>query len=46
MQTQQLYFTIGSVDSFERHLESLQQSLNIPPEAMVPVIYQNEGTIV
>uniref|UniRef100_A0AC35UAL6 AAA domain-containing protein n=1 Tax=Rhabditophanes sp. KR3021 TaxID=114890 RepID=A0AC35UAL6_9BILA len=36
------YFTIGSVDSFERSLISVQQHLGFSPENQVPVLYKNE----
>ncbi|KAJ6628041.1 AFG3-like protein 2 [Pseudolycoriella hygida] len=37
-----LWFTIGSVDSFERNLENAQMDLNIEPVNFVPVIYKTE----
>ncbi|KAG9510410.1 AFG3-like protein 2, partial [Fragariocoptes setiger] len=37
-----LWFTIGSVDSFERNLEAAQHSLQIEPQNYLPVIYRNE----
>lgn len=37
-----LWFTIGSVDSFERNLENAQMDLNIEPVNFVPVIYKSE----
>ena len=36
------YFTIGSVESFERKLEEAQHSLNIAPRDYIPVQYVNE----
>ena len=37
-----VYFTIGSVDTFERKLENAQQSLNVDPIYWVPVTYAEE----
>lgn len=37
-----LWFTIGSVDSFERNLENAQVEMNIEPPNFVPVIYKSE----
>lgn len=37
---QQAWFYIGSVDSFERNLESTQQSLEMAPSDYVPVLYK------
>ncbi|KAH8926008.1 ATP-dependent metallopeptidase Hfl [Atractiella rhizophila] len=37
------YFTIGSVEAFERKLDQAQNELNIPLSARVPVIYAEEG---
>ena len=36
------YFTIGSVESFERKLEEAQSELAIPASERVPVAYQDE----
>ncbi|KAK6629065.1 AFG3-like protein 2 [Polyplax serrata] len=36
----QAWFYIGSVDSFERNLESTQQSLEMAPSDYVPVLYK------
>lgn len=36
------YFSIGSVDTFERRLEDAQKSLGIPPQDYVPVMYTSE----
>ncbi|KAL5628726.1 hypothetical protein BROUX41_002117 [Berkeleyomyces rouxiae] len=33
------YFSIGSVDSFEKHLEQAQDELQIPPSQRIPVSY-------
>ncbi|XP_058832271.1 AFG3-like protein 2 [Topomyia yanbarensis] len=37
-----LWFNIGSVDSFERNLESAQTDMNIEPVNFIPVIYRSE----
>ncbi|OQR79443.1 AFG3 protein 2-like [Tropilaelaps mercedesae] len=37
-----LWFTIGSVDAFERNLENIQLEMNIDPSNHVPVIYKTE----
>eukprot|EP00128_Syssomonas_multiformis_P012973 Colp12_sorted_trinity150504_noHs@33492 len=37
-----LYFTIGSVESFERNLDHAQRELRIPPQNFVPVVYKSE----
>lgn len=37
-----LWFNIGSVDSFERNLESAQSDMNIEAVNFVPVIYRSE----
>ncbi|CAK7220042.1 AAA ATPase afg3 [Sporothrix bragantina] len=42
---QQYYFSIGSVDSFERRLEEAQDELQIPPSDRIPVSYQSEGVM-
>ncbi|KAG5180962.1 P-loop containing nucleoside triphosphate hydrolase protein [Tribonema minus] len=39
------YFTIGSVDSFERRLEAAQAALGIAPRDYVPVQYVEEGNV-
>ncbi len=39
------YFTIGSVDAFERRLEEAQNELQIPPSERIPVSYSTEGAI-
>ncbi|CAK39542.1 hypothetical protein CBS63078_1912 [Aspergillus niger] len=36
------YFTIGSVDGFERKLEEAQQELGVPSAERIPVNYQGE----
>ena len=35
----QYHFTIGSVENFERNLESVQRDLNVDPVDQVPVVY-------
>ena len=42
---QQYYFSIGSVDSFERRLEEAQDELQIPPSDRIPVSYASEGVM-
>lgn len=37
-------FTIGSVDSFERALESAQDDLGIDKAARVPIVYERNGS--
>ncbi|RZF44219.1 hypothetical protein LSTR_LSTR003859 [Laodelphax striatellus] len=37
-----LWFSIGSVDTFERNLENVQTEMNIHPSQFVPVRYKNE----
>ncbi|KAL0074335.1 peptidase family M41-domain-containing protein [Phycomyces blakesleeanus] len=39
---QTFYFTIGSVDSFERSLEEAQNELGIPSNERIPVSYRDE----
>lgn len=36
------YFTIGSVESFERKLEQVQRDMGIHPRDFIPVQYVNE----
>ncbi|AMD18863.1 HBL039Wp [Eremothecium sinecaudum] len=38
------YFTIGSIESFERKLREAQDELQIAEEFRIPVIYTQEGT--
>lgn len=38
-----LCFTIGSVESFERNLEAVQQEMNVDPTFWVPVTYVKES---
>ncbi|KAI5804570.1 peptidase family M41-domain-containing protein [Geopyxis carbonaria] len=44
------YFSIGSVDAFERRLEDAQQELDIPSHERIPVAYKDEiswtGTLI
>ncbi|ORZ23223.1 peptidase family M41-domain-containing protein [Absidia repens] len=35
------YFSIGSVDAFERNLQKAQSELGIPPEERIPVAYHD-----
>ena len=42
---QQLYFTIGSVESFERNLREAQDKYDIPPQLRVPVHYTTKGNM-
>ncbi|XP_014235285.1 AFG3-like protein 2 isoform X1 [Trichogramma pretiosum] len=37
-----LWFNIGSSDTFERNLENAQLELNIEPQNHLPVVYKNE----
>ncbi|XP_018013555.1 AFG3-like protein 1 [Hyalella azteca] len=37
-----LWFSVGSVDSFERNLEAAQQELGVEPQDMLAVVYKNE----
>jgi AFG3 family protein len=39
------YFSIGSVDAFERHLDEAQNELGIPPAERIPVSYQGSSGI-
>lgn len=38
------YFTIGSVESFERRVDEAQKDLDIPTSERIPVAYESEGT--
>ncbi|XP_015783254.1 AFG3-like protein 2 [Tetranychus urticae] len=40
--TSVLWFSIGSVDAFERNLENIQAEMSIEPSNYVPVVYKNE----
>ncbi|KAL1899917.1 AAA ATPase afg3 [Sporothrix stenoceras] len=42
---QQYFFSIGSVESFERRLEEAQDELQIPPSERIPVSYASEGML-
>ncbi|KAK4242289.1 hypothetical protein C8A03DRAFT_40410 [Achaetomium macrosporum] len=37
------YFSIGSIDAFERRLDDAQAELGIPPSERIPVSYAREG---
>jgi len=37
------YFTLGSVESFERNLEDAQNAMGIPSSERIPVAYQESG---
>lgn len=39
-----LYVTVGSVDTFERHLDEAQDELQIPATERIPVTYESGGT--
>lgn len=39
------YFSIGSVENFERQLEKSQDKLGIPDEERIPVSYHTDGTL-
>lgn len=39
------YFNIGSVDTFERKLEAVQEDLGMEPDDFVPVLYTRESSI-
>lgn len=43
MEGKYVWFNIGSVDTFERNLETAQQEYGIEPENRVPVVYTVEG---
>jgi AFG3 family protein len=43
-----LWFSIGSVETFERNLENAQHELGIEPSRSVPVVYKSQtelGTV-
>ncbi|KAI7851062.1 peptidase family M41-domain-containing protein [Circinella umbellata] len=42
---QVFYFSIGSVDSFEKNLERAQNELGIPSNERIPVTYRDEGSL-
>ncbi len=37
------YFSIGSIDAFERRLDEAQNELGVPPTERIPVSYAREG---
>jgi hypothetical protein len=39
------YFTLASVESFERHMEEAQQALGRDPSRFVPIVYTSETPI-
>ncbi|KAK8031485.1 ATP-dependent metallopeptidase HflB [Apiospora arundinis] len=39
------YFSIGSADVFERHLDEAQEELGIPPSDRIPVSYVGDSTL-
>lgn len=39
------YFNIGTIDTFERKLEAVQEDLGIEPEDFVPVVYTKESSM-
>ncbi|KAK0666854.1 6c6d08f8-8b27-48d1-a5e9-ee3a8a61eadc [Cercophora samala] len=39
------YFTIGSIDAFERRLDEAQQELGIPTSDRIPVAYASESNL-
>ncbi|KLU90088.1 paraplegin [Magnaporthiopsis poae ATCC 64411] len=41
----QLYFSIGSPDSFERKLEAVQDELKIPTSERIPISYSQPGML-
>ena len=46
--TDTLWFSIGSVETFERNLETVQHELGIDPARSVPVVYKSQtelGTV-
>ncbi|ODV92765.1 hypothetical protein CANCADRAFT_30822 [Tortispora caseinolytica NRRL Y-17796] len=43
--TRYVYFSIGSVESFERHLDEAQNALGIPDSQRLPVAYVDEGSL-
>ncbi|KAG5417020.1 YTA12 [Candida metapsilosis] len=40
---EKLYFSIGSVETFERNLREAQDKYNIAPQMRVPVVYTTKG---
>ncbi|KAI0566883.1 ATP-dependent zinc metalloprotease FTSH 2 [Gracilaria domingensis] len=39
------YFTIGSIETFEKKLEAVQEDLGLEPDGFVPVMYTKESSI-
>lgn len=39
------YFNIGSVDTFERKLEAVQEDLGFEPDDFIPIVYTRESSI-
>lgn len=39
------YFNIGTIDTFERKLEAVQEDLGIEPDDFVPVVYTKESSL-
>lgn len=39
------YFNIGTIDTFERKLEAVQEDLGIEPDDLVPVVYTKESSL-
>lgn len=39
------YFNIGTIDTFERKLEAVQEDLGIEPDDFVPVVYTRESSL-
>lgn len=39
------YFNIGSIDTFERRLEAVQEDLGIEPDDFIPVVYTKESSL-
>ncbi|KAI9289216.1 peptidase family M41-domain-containing protein [Umbelopsis sp. AD052] len=39
------YFSIGSIDAFERKLDEAQSELDIPPSERIPVAYKDEVSV-
>ena len=46
MHKEQVKFTLGSVDSFERNLEHAQEDMHIPPSEWIPVLYARDSDLV
>ncbi len=42
LDTETLWFSIGSVETFERNLENVQHELGIDPARAVPVVYRSQ----